>query len=591
VPKKTGIDKITQIEDYELFDYDREVQPILNVLLTKTVEQSLLEVEEETELEEIRKYKTEYRKRQVDLREAWEEDVKREIQRIKHKNKALKNARNKRDQQVKTMHKLQSLNMAKQFLSGCFKGTLSSLAESGYWRSTFNDQLNIAYKQFLTDKAISNTQESTAAESVINSFVADELASMAKTKEDIQAQHVLKAQAKRDTRMIESDNCRIVHFVFDTKQKVKETPFTKKFKLWLDGSLDQAEIEEHEKFDAYIERFVEDQLEEGEHNPVTFNDNDNQELILNDIETVGWSVANNPFQKLDTEKYYPGATVMDKEGNILAHFSPNSAESADFPNCRARANFRDNKIRVNDDRKVSLHLGDFKDAGIQILLTVRTFDLREAGDLPDNMFNEAWFRLQNETTSQTLDYTKIRKIALPEDYNEAGAADEEAEADEPKTRNELIYIAGRIYCEEDPKSGHRNWIYERYNELVTSDKHPELEQELANLYRRAIQEQQGYQEQIRAAHQRINEAAEERRQAAARDAAKKKSSKKGKGKDEERETPAPDDGRKSQMTHNSQNEEVEIQYDLNAPNEFAAALKKKIGRRFTFGPITFTDLD
>lgn len=60
VSKKTGIDKITQIEDYDLFDYDREVQPILNVLLTKTVEQSLLEVEEETELEEIRKFKTSY---------------------------------------------------------------------------------------------------------------------------------------------------------------------------------------------------------------------------------------------------------------------------------------------------------------------------------------------------------------------------------------------------------------------------------------------------------------------------------------------------------------------------------------------------
>jgi hypothetical protein len=39
------------------------VQPILNVLLTKTVEQSLLEVEEETELEEIRKFKADYQKR------------------------------------------------------------------------------------------------------------------------------------------------------------------------------------------------------------------------------------------------------------------------------------------------------------------------------------------------------------------------------------------------------------------------------------------------------------------------------------------------------------------------------------------------
>ena len=113
VPKKTGIDKVTQIGDYDLFDYEREVQPILNVLLTKSVEQALMEVEEETELDEIRKFKSEYQKRQVNLHNAWEEEVKREIQRIKQKNKALKQARTKREQQIKTMHKLQCLNMSK----------------------------------------------------------------------------------------------------------------------------------------------------------------------------------------------------------------------------------------------------------------------------------------------------------------------------------------------------------------------------------------------------------------------------------------------------------------------------------------------
>jgi len=33
-----------------LFDYDREVNPILNVVVDKTLEQALLEVEEETEV-------------------------------------------------------------------------------------------------------------------------------------------------------------------------------------------------------------------------------------------------------------------------------------------------------------------------------------------------------------------------------------------------------------------------------------------------------------------------------------------------------------------------------------------------------------
>ena len=79
VPKKTGIDKITQIEDYDLFDYDVEVQPILNVLLNKSIEQATLEVEEEHELDQIRKYKYSYHKRRQAEEAEWQQEVKREI--------------------------------------------------------------------------------------------------------------------------------------------------------------------------------------------------------------------------------------------------------------------------------------------------------------------------------------------------------------------------------------------------------------------------------------------------------------------------------------------------------------------------------
>lgn len=53
IPKKTGIDAETQIFDYDLFDFDREVRPILNVVTTKTLEQALLECEEEEEVKNI----------------------------------------------------------------------------------------------------------------------------------------------------------------------------------------------------------------------------------------------------------------------------------------------------------------------------------------------------------------------------------------------------------------------------------------------------------------------------------------------------------------------------------------------------------
>lgn len=485
VPKKTGIDKITQIEDYDLFDYDREVQPILNVLLTKTVEQALLEVEEETELDEIRKFKADYQKRQVNLRDNWEEEVKREIQRIKHKNKALKNARGKREQQIKTMHKLQSLNLAKQFLSGCYKGTLLHLSQNNYWRDSFDDQLQISFKHFLTEKTLADSNQAIVAENFINQSVSDEMSRLATIKQSIKDSMKSKAGLREATRVIESTSRRIVHFVFNPKQKCKVTPFCRKFNLMLQGDLEDAERDEHEKFDAYIEKFVEETLEDGEHNPVVFEENEYYDLELQGIKHISFAVANNPFFKIETEKFYPQALIIDGEGKILAHLGgDNEVGDHGFPSLCARSNFRDDKIRVNDDRKIEMQLDEFKDPSIQVIFLVRTFDLSKEKDIPENTYDEAWFRLQNEQTSQTLDYTKIKKVTLPEGFEEGAVAEEDADDTEagPKPRNEVIYLAGRVYCDPHKKTGRNRWIYERWNKTVTTAQYPKIGETLANLY-------------------------------------------------------------------------------------------------------------
>ena len=55
VPRKTGVDVSTQIEPEDnLFKFDLEVEPILEVLVGKTLEQSLIEVQEEEELAHLR---------------------------------------------------------------------------------------------------------------------------------------------------------------------------------------------------------------------------------------------------------------------------------------------------------------------------------------------------------------------------------------------------------------------------------------------------------------------------------------------------------------------------------------------------------
>merc|ERR1719161_2068992 len=60
MPAKVGVDIDTQIEEGELFDFDREVAPVLEVICGKTLEQSMMEVLEEEELESIRRHQDEY---------------------------------------------------------------------------------------------------------------------------------------------------------------------------------------------------------------------------------------------------------------------------------------------------------------------------------------------------------------------------------------------------------------------------------------------------------------------------------------------------------------------------------------------------
>lgn len=54
IPRKSGLDVATQIYEGDLFDFNVEVAPILDVIVGKTLEQALMEVNDENELASIR---------------------------------------------------------------------------------------------------------------------------------------------------------------------------------------------------------------------------------------------------------------------------------------------------------------------------------------------------------------------------------------------------------------------------------------------------------------------------------------------------------------------------------------------------------
>lgn len=58
--KKDGVDSEAQIWEGDLFDFDTEVEPLLQVLLSKTLEQSRMEVLEEEELKKMKEQQKQF---------------------------------------------------------------------------------------------------------------------------------------------------------------------------------------------------------------------------------------------------------------------------------------------------------------------------------------------------------------------------------------------------------------------------------------------------------------------------------------------------------------------------------------------------
>lgn len=133
VPQPSGTDQATQIEAGELFDFDFEVSPLLDVLIGKTLEQSLAEVIQEDELAAIRAKQAEYEAvRSAELAEVQrlEAEVKR---RFAEKQRRIEQeaARLKRESEVR--EKIAAGAFARSYLSSLRRGVFTQLHENGHF--------------------------------------------------------------------------------------------------------------------------------------------------------------------------------------------------------------------------------------------------------------------------------------------------------------------------------------------------------------------------------------------------------------------------------------------------------------------------
>lgn len=175
VPSSSGVDAATQIEDGDLFDFDLEVEPILEVLVGKTLEIGMLEVLEENELREIRQRQALFEQaRNAELAEVQrlEAEAKRKYA---EKQRRIDEERARAAAQAELEEKVAARAYAKQYLSRLHTQVFESLVETGHF---FDPVTKDVREQFLPDvleEAAAAANELAVARQLVESILLSSL--------------------------------------------------------------------------------------------------------------------------------------------------------------------------------------------------------------------------------------------------------------------------------------------------------------------------------------------------------------------------------------------------------------------------------
>lgn len=173
IPAKTGIDAETQILEGDLFDFVTEVKPILEVLVGKTIEQSLIEVMEEEELAELRKQQSEFE----ELRNA----EKVEQQRLEEQERRLREEKHRRMKQAadvlrlekETAEKLAAKAFSKSYLADLVPSVFNNLRENGYFYDPVQRDLETGFMPWIIENSMNELNSIQLGRILLDNLIKD----------------------------------------------------------------------------------------------------------------------------------------------------------------------------------------------------------------------------------------------------------------------------------------------------------------------------------------------------------------------------------------------------------------------------------
>lgn len=206
VRAKTGIDVETQIQQGDLFDFDLEVEPLLEVLVGRTLHVAMLEVMQEEELEAVRLQLEEFEAiRNVELAEVQrlEADARRKLQ---EKQRRLAQEQKRVEEQRKLESKVAARAFAQQYLATLHDEVFDVLERDGQFIDPLRREIQELFLPKLIEGVSSQFTQYETAVRTLNEMLAaanESAATFAEEavrirKEEEEEQEILRLGRERD---------------------------------------------------------------------------------------------------------------------------------------------------------------------------------------------------------------------------------------------------------------------------------------------------------------------------------------------------------------------------------------------------------
>lgn len=175
VPARIGRDVETQIQAGDLFDFDLEVEPILEVLVGRTLHVSMLEVVQEAEIEKLHQKQVEFEGiRNIELAELQRleaEDNRKQLER----GRRLAQHESRIEEQRLQQETLTAKAFAHEYLVEMREGVMEALEEEGHFYDPVKKEISEEFLEAMGVEAVYSMQNFYAAQQLADSLLMDAL--------------------------------------------------------------------------------------------------------------------------------------------------------------------------------------------------------------------------------------------------------------------------------------------------------------------------------------------------------------------------------------------------------------------------------